>query len=422
MKNNRLFNQISKLNINVFISLIFSFVFSILYFRNLSGVDYILFTATIAIFRLSNTFATLNLETYLKKIHLIKDKNIVKLELGNVLKTTLFLLLPIMVLALIFNYLLYSNLLLENLFSVSIFLVVSLILASFLKIIRQFILFSSDMEGYVDIEIKVNLILKSLLTIVLFYFVDNLVAALLINICNQVILYPGLLFFLRKTGNFPKFSKYKIDYFRKHIDFSFKVLIIESFPKFIYSIAAYLLLKKYDTEIVATASFVILIIQRVSQTFFIYMYIYNSEISAKLKMPKQIFQLIRKVFIFSLFIFTVTSLLLIIFESYVISYISQINSISNSFVFVFLSFFVFEILRFLSRLEVFLIQLIGREDALLKNSLVSLVVTSLIFYLTFTNNLSINLDILSFSIFYFVVIYLNHYFLKKVYFKLESQM
>ena len=152
------------------------------------------------------------------------------------------------------------------------------------------------------------------------------------------------------------------------------------------------------------------------------MYIYNSEISAKLKMPKQIFQLIRKVFIFSLFIFTVTSLLLIIFESYVISYISQINSISNSFVFVFLSFFVFEILRFLSRLEVFLIQLIGREDALLKNSLVSLVVTSLIFYLTFTNNLSINLDILSFSIFYFVVIYLNHYFLKKVYFKLESQM
>jgi len=422
MKNNRLFNQISKLNINVFISLIFSFVFSILYFRNLSSVDYILFTATIAIFRLSNTFATLNLETYLKKIHLIKDKNIVKLELGNVLKTTLFLLLPIMVLALIFNYLLYSNLLLENLFSVSIFLVVSLILASFLKIIRQFILFSSDMEGYVDIEIKVNLILKSLLTIVLFYFVDNLVAALLINICNQVILYPGLLFFLRKTGNFPKFSKYKIDYFRKHIDFSFKVLIIESFPKFIYSIAAYLLLKKYDTEIVATASFVILIIQRVSQTFFIYMYIYNSEISAKLKMPKQIFQLIRKVFIFSLFIFTVTSLLLIIFESYVISYISQINSISNSFVFVFLSFFVFEILRFLSRLEVFLIQLIGREDALLKNSLVSLVVTSLIFYLTFTNNLSINLDILSFSIFYFVVIYLNHYFLKKVYFKLESQM
>ena len=278
------------------------------------------------------------------------------------------------------------------------------------------------MEGYINLEIKVNLILKTLLTFVLFYFVDNLVGALLIHIFNRVILYPGLLFFLRKTGNFPKFSKYKIDYFIKHIDFSFKVLIIESFPKFIYSIAIYILLKKYDTEIVATASFVILIIQRVSQTFFIYMYIYNSEISTKLKMPKQIFQLIKKVFIFSLFIFTVTSLFLIIFESYVISFISQINNISNSFVFVFLSFFVFEILRFLSRLEVFLIQLIGREDALLKNSLVSLLVSSVIIYLIFTNNSSINLDILSFSIFYILAIYLNHYFLKKEYFKLESQM
>ena len=422
MKNNRLFNQISKLNINVFISLIFSFVFSILYFRNLSGVDYILFTATIAIFQFSNTFSTLNLETYLKKIHLIEDKNIVKLELGKVLQTTFFLLIPIMVLALIFNYFLYSDLLLEKIVPVSIFLVTSLFFASFLKIIRQFILFSSDMEGYVNIEIKVNLIFKTLLTILLFYFVDNLVGALLINICNRVILYPGLLFFLRKTKNFPKFSKYKIDYFTKHIDFSFKVLIIESFPKFIYSIAAYLLLKKYDTEMVATASFVISIMQRVSQTFFIYMYIYNSEISAKLKMPKQIFQLIKKGFIFSLFIFTVTSLLLIIFESYVISIISQINNVSNSFILMFLSFFIFEILRFLSRLELFLIQLIGREEALLKNSLVSLLASSVIIYSIFTSNISINLDILSFSIFYILVIYLNHYFLKKEYFKLESQM
>ena len=152
------------------------------------------------------------------------------------------------------------------------------------------------------------------------------------------------------------------------------------------------------------------------------MYIYNSEISAKLKMPKQIFQLIKKGFIFSLFIFTVTSLLLIILESYVISIISQINNVSNSFILMFLSFFIFEILRFLSRLELFLIQLIGREEALLKNSLVSLLASSVIIYSIFTSNLSINLDILSFSIFYISVIYLNHYFLKKEYFKLESQM
>ena len=376
-----------------------------------------MFTTAFAIFQFADNFSNLKLYEYPKKILLINDNNKIKTEIGNLLTTTFILTIPVTIISIGIVYFLYfESLFNEKFLYVIIYLVLSLAISPAINILRAFILFSKKLDEYISYEININLIFRTLLILILYFYVNNLVGALIINFATRLILLPGLILFLKKSQLFPRFHGYGKTNLITHFNFASRVMIAESFSQLIYSLIAYILLMKYDLRVVSTVLVAVSIIQRVPQIIYTYLLIYNQKLTDKISKPREVFKLVMNNVKFTFYIYFSIFLVSIIFEDLIIDLVKIFGEVDLTFVKVFLIFVLLEALLFISRLEMFIMQMISLEKIILKNSLITLLFSVLFFLIIYSVNSTLLIDILSFLVFYLSLILLNHLFLKNTYF------
>ena len=193
-------------------------------------------------------------------------------------------------------------------------------------------------------------------------------------------------------------------------------MIAESFSQLIYSLIAYILLMKYDLRVVSTVLVAVSIIQRVPQIIYTYLLIYNQKLTDKISKPREVFKLVMNNVKFTFYIYFSIFLVSIIFEDLIIDLVKIFGEVDLTFVKVFLIFVLLEALLFISRLEMFIMQMISLEKIILKNSVITLLFSVLFFLIIYSVNSTLLIDILSFLVFYLSLILLNHLFLKNTYF------
>ena len=132
-----------------------------------------MFTTAFAIFQFADNFSNLKLYEYPKKILLINDNNKIKTEIGNLLTTTFILTIPVTIISIGIVYFLYfESLFNEKFLYVIIYLVLSLAISPAINILRAFILFSKKLDEYISYEININLIFRTLLILILYFYVN----------------------------------------------------------------------------------------------------------------------------------------------------------------------------------------------------------------------------------------------------------
>ena len=326
--------------------------------------------------------------------------------------------IPVTIISIGIVYFLYfESLFNEKFLYVIIYLVLSLAISPAINILRAFILLSKKLDEYISYEININLIFRTLLILILYFYVNNLVGALIINFATRLILLPGLILFLNKSQLFPRFHGYGKTNLKTHFNFASRVMIAESFSQLIYSLIAYILLMKYDLRVVSTVLVAVSIIQRVPQIIYTYLLIYNQKLTDKISKPREVFKLVMNNVKFTFYIYFSIFLVSIIFEDLIIDLVKIFGEVDLTFVKVFLIFVLLEALLFISRLEMFIMQMISLEKIILKNSVITLLFSVLFFLIIYSVNSTSLIDILSFFSVLFIINTSKSFIFKKYLFQ-----
>lgn len=410
-------SQNLKLNFNVAVSLVTSLLFGILYLKNLNSLDFVIFTTSFAIFQFSDNFSNLKLYEYPKKILLHDDYNKIKNEIGNLLVSSMIITIPVAIISVSFAYFIYFETLFnQTFFSISIYLIFSLIVSPFVNILRAYILFSNKLNEYIGLEIKINLIFRTILLLILYFYVENLLGALIVNFVTRLILLPGLFLFLKKSKLLPIFSSYNKLKLKMHINFSSRVLIAESYTQLVYALIAYILLNKYNLEIVSTVMVAVSIIQRLPQVIYTYLLIYNQKLTNLIKSPRLVVKLIISNIKYTLYIYAFLFLISLMFEDTILNLVRLLGEVGNSFIYILLILVFFEGLLFICRLGMYIMQIISVERIIFNNSIISLLITIALTTTIYFFSSNLIIDLLSFVNFYLILIILNHKQLNKIFF------